>query len=112
VSEGTYGYEEVTITKREGDRPSVHSKLVRIGDWDLNEDVSTSERRIRIKHRPIPNLISFSLYYRLTEKGSKHLSVVENSLLKSSGWTWLDAWKDHCDRKDLSAYLKNRWFYN
>lgn len=41
VSEGTYGYEEVTITKREGDKPSVHSKLVRLGDWDLTEDVST-----------------------------------------------------------------------
>ena len=65
-SEGTYGYEEVTVTKREGDKPSVHSKLVRLGDWDLNEEVSAQEHAIRVKHRPTPNVIAFSLYYRLT----------------------------------------------
>lgn len=35
VSEKVYAYEEVTITKREGEKPAVHSKMMRLGDWDL-----------------------------------------------------------------------------
>ena len=112
INDGTYGYEEVTITKREGDRPSVHSKLMRIGNWDLKEYVSVAEQKIRDKHRPVPNILSFSMYYRLTEAGQKHWSLVENSYTKASGWTWVEAWKDFKDRRDLTAYLKNRWFFN
>ena len=43
INDSTYGYEEVTITKREGDRPAVHSKLTRIGNWNLEEYVSAAE---------------------------------------------------------------------
>ena len=41
INDNTYGYEETTITKREGNKPAVHSKMSRIGDWDLREEVST-----------------------------------------------------------------------
>ncbi len=112
VNETTYGYEEVTITKREADRPSVHSKLTRIGNWDMQEFISVQENKIRRKHQYLPNILSFSMYYRLTEAGKKHWSLVENSMQKSSGWTWGEAWKDFNDRRDLTTYLKNRWFYN
>ena len=68
LNEGSFAYEECTITKREEGKPAVHSKIIRISNWDLYEFVSAKESAIRNKHWPIQNLLSFSLYYRLTDK--------------------------------------------
>ena len=63
-------------------------------------------------HRPMPNLIGFSLYYRKTNSGINHFSIVENTFWKKSELAWADWWATWNDRRDLSKYLRRRWVQN
>ena len=112
INDGAFVYEESTISKRENDKPAVHTQIMRISNWNLYEFVSAQERAVRAKHWASQNFLAFSLYYRKTDSNARHWSIVENSMLKGNGWTWLDAFKDFRDRRDMTAYLKNRWFFN
>lgn len=86
----TYAYEETRINRAtESKKPSVHKTITKISGFNLKEYVSVEERQIRDQHRPLPNIIGFSLYFRpLKESMWNHFSIVENTLWKSNGQTW------------------------
>lgn len=54
--------------------------------------------------------MGFSLYFRGMQKGGAILTVIENTLTKVKGGTWFEWFGDLRDRRDMSAYLKGRWF--
>jgi hypothetical protein len=83
-----------------------------MGSFNLKEDLSPQERSIRMRFRPMPNLLAFSLYYRKTAQGANHFSIVENTLWKESGSTWTQWWSDVNSRRDISRYLRKRWLMN
>lgn len=114
LNEGSYAYEESRITKsaEEGQGPAVHTTIHKLYQFDLNEELSRREMAIRKKHRPVPNIVSFSLYYRNLAAGGNHFSIVENSFYKAARYSWRQAWNDLNDRRDLSNYLYKRWRYN
>lgn len=113
LREGSYAYEETTISKssdKESSDPKVHTTLSKVGNgFDLQEHVTNEEAAFRLKFRPMPNVIGFSLYSRETKNGLRHVSIVENSLEKSSAYSWAEWWNDMKDRRDMSNYLKMRW---
>lgn len=112
VNPTTYCYEETRITPGEKD-PIVHTQLYRIKDFDLHEKLDPEEIQIRGAFRPMPNVMGFSLFYRpLLKIGGNHFSIVENSLWKKAGGSWLEYYQDFRDRRDMSSYLKGRWFSN
>jgi hypothetical protein len=53
--------------------------------------------------------MGFSLYYRVQAKKAIHLSIIENTLFKNGG-TWFEWLADMRDRRDMSHYLKGRWY--
>ncbi len=108
VNKTTFCYEETRITPTET-VPSVHTQLYRIKGFDVNEELTPEEIQIRGAFRPIPNVMGFSLFYKKLGLGA-HLSIVENSLWKKSGGTWLEWFQDFRDRRDMSTYLRGRWF--
>ena len=101
---GSYAYEETRVNRKDGG--SVHTTLTKVHGFDLNEKVSNHELNIRGMHRAMPNVLAYSLYFR---PSAGHLSIVENSLWKTSGTTWSDWWRTVMDRRDMSAYLQRRW---
>ena len=91
MQEGSYAYEETRITKTPGkSEPTVHTTLSKLGNFDLQEHLTNKEIALRGKFRPIPNVIGFSLYYRKTQSGIGHLSIVENTLEKAAGYGWTE----------------------
>jgi hypothetical protein len=60
----------------------------------------------------LPNILGFSLYYRKLDSGVNHLSVVENSLWKSSDIAWGQWWNDLFIRRDMARYMRKRWLMN
>ena len=111
TSDLVWAYEETRISAaaNEGQSPSVHTTLHRLGQFNINEDLSEEELKLRLQYRAVPNVIGFSLFTRgYANGGSSSWSIVENSLTKSGGrWTeWL---RDMQDRRDLSNYLYMRW---
>lgn len=107
VSPTTFCYEETRITPQQ-ERPSVHTQLYRIKDFDIDEHLTPEEIQIRGAFRPLPNVIGFSLFSKKLANGS-HFSIVENALWKKAPGTWLEWFQDFRDRRDMSAYLKRRW---
>lgn len=113
LRDGKYAYEEVTITPNaDTGVPTVHSKAYKIPMWDLKEEVTRKEELIRLTHRPMPNVIAFSLYFRKLASGSNHLSIVENTIWKPNLGSWTALLEDWKDRRDLSRYLRQRWLLN
>jgi len=113
INENSYGYEETRITRQpEGKLPSVHTHLTKLSLFDLHEKVSKAEMKLRRMHRPMPHVLGFSLYYRKTGFGQNHLSIVENTLWKSTGESWAEWWQTCNDRRDMSRYLRRRWVMN
>ncbi len=113
LQDGKYAYEETTITPNAATGvPSVHSTAYKIHQWDLKENVTQKEINTRIAYRPMPNCVAFSLYFRQTEVGTNHLSIVENTLWKPGQGTWRQWWSDWKDRRDLSRYMRFRWMLN
>ena len=91
LRDGKYAYEETTISPTETGVPTVHTTAYKIHMWDLKEDITQKEINTRIHFRPQPNCVGMSVYYRKTESGTNHLSIVENTLWKPS-FTWFNAW--------------------
>jgi len=112
LRDGKYAYEETTIAPSETGVPSVHTTAYKIAGWDMKENISQKELNTRLSYRPQPNCVGFSLYYRKTEGGSNHLSIVENTLWKPNFSGMLNWWADWNDRRDLSRYLRFRWAMN
>ena len=84
----------------------------RLGDTDVRESVSADEHNTRLKYRPLPNVIGFSLFMRAYENSkSGSFTIVENSLHKPDQ-RWADWFKDLCDKRDISSYLSYRWSMN
>lgn len=114
INIGTYAYEETRIT-RGGPRPVVHTNLTKIHGFDLDEKLSVQEIAIRAMHRPRPQILGFSLYYKPLDR-TNHVSIVENSLWKIAGCTWTEWFQAFNDRRDMSAYLSRRfwhlWLFN
>ena len=90
----------------------MHTILTTMGDFNLKENISAEERSIRTRFQAMPNLLGFSLYYRKTELGANHFSIVENTLWKESGSSWSQWWNDLNERRDISRYLRKRWLMN
>ena len=113
LREGSYAYEETTISKAmEGDtaKPRVHTQISKIGnEFDLQKHETNRELNMRGAFRPLPNLIGFSLYSRPLSSGLNHVSILESTMEKSSGYGWVEWFKDMRDRRDMSNYLKMRW---
>jgi hypothetical protein len=57
----------------------------------------------------MPNVMGFSLFFKRLSLRNNHISIVENTLFKASGTSWTDWFYDMKDRRDMSAYLKQRW---
>ena len=113
LSDSTYAYEETRVTRnKESKQPSVHTTISKIAGFDLKENVSAEEASIRGQHRAMPNVLGFSLYYRKTNSGLNHFSIVENSLWKTQGSSWSEWWQNFHDRRDMSRYLRQRWISN
>ena len=89
VSPTTFCYEEVRITPGES-KPTVHSQLFRVKDFNLHEYLSPEELQIRGAFRAMPNVMGFSLFFRGLNKGGTHLSIIENTLNKRAGGTWTE----------------------
>ena len=88
LSDGKYAYEETTITPNpNAGVPSVHTTAYKIHQWDMKEECTQKEINTRLIYRPMPNCVGFSLYYRKTNSGTNHLSIVENTLWKPS-YSW------------------------
>ena len=86
--------------------------MYRIRGFDLREHLSGEEIQIRGAHRAVPNVMGFSLFYKTLENRAKHLSIVENTLIKASGTSWRDWFADLRDRRDMSSYMRRRWAAN
>lgn len=112
LQDGKYAYEETTISPSASGVPSVHTTAYQLYMWNLKEDATQKEINTRLAYRPQPNAIGMSLYYRKTDSGSNHLSIVENTLWKPHVGTWMQWWSDWKDRRDLSRYLRYRWMMN
>ena len=59
----------------------------------------------------MPNVLGYSLYARDIKTYGYLYSLVENTLYKQSGGTWLEWFKDLKDRRDMSSYLRKRWSF-
>jgi hypothetical protein len=70
-------------------KPTVHTLLYRIKDFDIKEDLSPEELQIRGAFRPMPNVMGFSLFSKRTPIGN-HFSIVENTLNKKAAGTWTE----------------------
>lgn len=113
LQDGKYAYEEATITPNPAAGvPTVHSKAYKVHMWDLKEETGAKEVLTRLAFRAAPNCVAMSLYYRKTESGTNHLSIVENTLWKPHVGTWMQWWSDWKDRRDISRYLRYRWMLN
>lgn len=88
-------------------KPTVHTQLYRIKDFDLREKLTPEEIQIRGAFRPMPNAMGFSLYYRELKnyKRNSHFSIIENTLLKKASGTWTEWLQDLRDRRDMKNYL-------
>ena len=82
LQDGKYAYEETTISPSASGVPSVHTTAYKVHMWDLKANHTQKEINTRLLFRPQPNCVGMSLYYRKTESGSNHLSIVENTLWK------------------------------
>ena len=105
----TYCYEETRVTPQEQRAPSVHVQLFRVKDFDLKEEVSPQELQLRGLFRPVPNVMGFSIYFRDGNAKTKSATLVENTIHKAGGGTWLEWLQDLRDRRDMAAYLRIRW---
>ncbi|CDW79356.1 UNKNOWN [Stylonychia lemnae] len=111
VSDSTYCYEESRISASENTHePTVHTQLIRLKGFNLKEHVDDYELNLRGKYKPIPNLLGFSLYYRDPKEAVPHVSVIENTLNKIKADSWIEFFQDLRDKRDMSQYLKGRWF--
>ena len=63
----TYAYEETRINRVD---KSLHKTITKVHGFNLREYVSNEERSIRDLHRPMPNIIGFSLYFRPLQNSS------------------------------------------
>ncbi len=88
VNENTYCYEEVRITPGEV-KPTVHSLMYRIKDFDIKEQLTPEEIQIRGAFRPLPNVLGFSLFSKYTNMGN-HFTITENTLNKKANYTWTE----------------------
>ena len=59
---GSYAYEETRVNRADGG--SVHTTLTKVHGFDLNEKLSNKELNIRGIHRPLPNVMGFSLFFK------------------------------------------------
>ncbi len=64
ISRETYAYEETRITRVEGNQPTVHTQVYRLKGFDLEEKLDAYEVLMRSAHRPIPNVLGFSIFYK------------------------------------------------
>jgi len=92
LRDGKYAYEETTISPSDSGVPSVHTTAYKIHLWDMKEKVTQKELNTRLLYRPQPNCVGFSLYYRKTNAGTNHLSIVENTIWKPHVGTWTNWW--------------------
>ena len=106
LDEGSYAYEETRVNRNDGG--AIHTQLTKVHGFDLNEKIDNRELNIRGMHRAMPHILGFSLYYR---PNANHLSIVENTLEKASGSTWGELMQNLRDKRDMSTYLKRRFFH-
>ena len=115
TSDNVWCFEEARISpsEKEGGTPSVHTTLHRLGWFNIHEPISEHELKLRLTYRAMPNVVGFSLFTRQYENGStSSFSIVENTLLKKSGYRWVEWFRDLQDRRDISSYLRMRWAFN
>ena len=65
-----------------------------MGNIDVREPVDAHEFALRMAFREIPNVLSFSMFFKNLKKGVNHFSLVENSFVKRGGYTWSEWYKD------------------
>jgi hypothetical protein len=109
ISDTTYAYEESRITPAKygsGLCPTVHTITYRVKNFDLGEYVGPEEAQIRNRHRAVPNVLGFSIFFKPLEtaatSGRNHWSLVENSLTKASDYTWAEWFGDLNDKRNIS----------
>lgn len=89
ISPSTYCYEEIRVTPTEKG-PTYHSQLFRLKGLDFKEHLTPEEIQIRGAFRAVPNVIGFSLFAKKLKIGENHFSIVENTLSKAAGSSWLE----------------------
>ena len=111
-SDKVWAFEETTVTpsENEGAPPTVHTTVSRLGNLDLNENADDDELLMRLRFRPAPNVVGFSLFARAYQNSkTSSFTIVENSMDKDSSYRWAEWFSDWRDRRDISSYLKLRW---
>ena len=64
--------------------------MYRLKGFDLNEKLDAFELTMRTAHRPLPNVLGFSVYVKhLPQANKEWFSLVENTLYKTGG-TWFE----------------------
>ena len=114
TSENVWCFEESRISQSvDGGQPTVHTTLHRLGQFDIQEDLDEKEFRTRLLYRPMPSVVGFSLFNK-SWAGAKRgtVTIVENTLTKSSKIRWSEWFQDFQDRRDIRGYLKMRWSLN
>ena len=114
TSDHVWCFEESRISaSANGKQPSVHTTIHRLGNLDMNEDLSKREREIRRMHRPRRNIIGFTVYTKAWDHSSGvSWTLAENSYYKAAGYRWQEWWADLQDRRNISSYMKLRWTCN
>ena len=95
TSENVWAFEEsrITAAANEGELPSVHTTLHRLGGVNLAEHVSEEELAIRLQYRSIPNVVGFSLFTRpWAGKSGSSWSLVENTHTTQARYRWTTWW--------------------
>ena len=71
IDEGTWCMEQTSIEapEKEGSQPTVHTQVFRLGTFDIEENIDAKELHIRLLYRPMPNILSYSLFSRASQSG-------------------------------------------
>ena len=115
TSEHVWCFEESRISKAqvEGGQPTVHTTVHRLGQFDIQEEVSDKELNFRHLYRSMPSVVGFSLFNRSWENAKRgSVTIVENSMAKANAVRWQEWLRDIQDRRDLKGYLRSRWALN
>ena len=101
------------MTPTESGTPTVHTTIFRLGQTNIEENIDQNERKIRLLYRPIPNVVSASLFFKAKERGiGYHQSIIEKFVAKNTQQRWLEYFKDLKDRRDVMSYLYMKWYLN
>ena len=108
TGEKQYFIEETTF---DPSGKTVHSHVHSLGHIDITEKINHTEDQIRKQFRAIPNLASYSLFWKQAAGLGNFFSLTEGAHSKDNmGFT--ERLNNYFLRRDAFSYLRKRWTYN